>query len=238
MIKLNFLFPIFYLLLYSSIASAQATDYATMVGRPVAIATVSRLQEPYYFVYDSLYKAAAFYRSEFKRSTPEELLTSLFSSPNKITYNNNFITTPSTEIDGQLLKRRSQSDTVGNYFLPIHKLTYLEADKEHVIVKYWEMIAGKKDKLYSIHAVRKNGSVWQIQSINGKEDLDYLVRVIKPAAFRALKTSTIPKDEFLKDLHQRTRADLGVLNISKLTSLIKEWEEKNFTDRLSTITDL
>lgn len=225
-------------MLHSSTASGQTTDFATMVGKPVAIATTSRIQEPYFFVYDSLYKAAAFYRSEFKKSTPEELLTSLFSSPDKATFNSNFIISPTTEIDEGTLKRRSLSDTIANYFLPIHKLTYLEADKEHVILKYWEFIGGKKDKLNSFHAVKKNNDVWQILGINGNDDIEYLLRVIKPAAFRALKTSSLPKEEFLKDLHQRTRSDLGVLNISKLASIIKEWQEKNFTEHLSKLTDL
>lgn len=226
----------FFVLIKVTLISAQI-DYNQFTGKSVNLSTTVRVQEPYYFKYDTTERIIA--KAEFfsKRSTPEALLSSIFSSPDINAYNSNYANGKVPVIQEAVLKRRTKSDTLSNYFLLVHKLEYNEGNGSHAIVKYWEIINGKKDKLYSIHAIKENGS-WLGKELNSKEDMDYVIRILKPEAFRALKTSSKPEVDYLKELHEKTRSEIGVLNISKLATILKEWDEKNLIDYLSPISDL
>ncbi|MBX9851383.1 MAG: hypothetical protein K2X86_06445 [Cytophagaceae bacterium] len=231
---------LFYLLGVTIFGYSQTTDYSQFNGSSVKVSTTHRLTEPYFHGYNPNYIAAAFYKSQdqFKYSTVEELLTALFSSDTKERYEACFLNGKATAIANEVLKRRSSADTLTNYFSLIHKLEFQHEGKLTSIVKYFEIKEGKKDaRPSSIQAQQVNGR-WYITTEPALNDLEYTFRLLKTDAFWLVKSKQPSKDPDINYIIENSKDESKVLNITKLAAILREWDEKNYTDKLAKICDI
>lgn len=229
-----------YSILICSSVFGQTVDYSQFAGKSVKVSTTQRLTEPYFHGYNPNYIAAAFYKGQdqFKYSTVEQLLTALYSSATKERYEACFLNGKAPAIADEILKRRSSADTLTNYFSLIHKLEFQHEGKPTAIVKYFEVKEGKKEtRPSSLQAQQINGR-WYIINQSALNDIEYIFRLLKTDAFWLVKSKQPNKDPDINYVIENSKDESKVLNITKLAAILREWDEKNYTDKLAKICDI
>ncbi len=218
---------IFLLFGFCKIGYCQTTNYSNFKGVNVKVQLTNRIEAPYFKQYGNPFKKEYIKMTAFNRfnfsDTPEEILFNVYTSSSDNQLKRSFA--KNTKIDLTSFKQTSNlSDSLKDFLVLRHKLTFNLNDQELAIIKYTQY----KDSValgdYSIQ-VLGNKKIWQGVKLKEFSEIEFAVLSITADEFWSFhkKGKLDENDKYIApEILEKVKDEDGVLNLSKLASFIRE----------------
>lgn len=220
---------IVWILASQSILHAQdATDYSKFKGTKVKSQMTARVDAPFFKSYGSEYfkhfvKMNVANRNVFTGG-PEEILFMVYKATSDKELK--AVAGRKTKVDVKSYKQTftPAPDTARNFLLLRHKLTFAAKENEVAMIKYTEYVDSAATRDYLI-VLRNEKKQWLIAATNEFADVAFVVLSVTSGEFMSLHKKdmlTADDEPVAQDVIARIKDDDGVLNLSKLATVIRE----------------